>query len=129
VGWVLGVVRRPLNDDRRGWENPYALLPVSVKTGALTLHVQPGWFRDRESGRNITVWGVAAEYAVNPAWDVVGELFGENAEKPFMRAGLRWTPVKDYLDLDLTYVTRPGGTREERAVSLGLTWYGPPILP
>jgi hypothetical protein len=102
---------------------------VSVKTGALTLHVQPGWFRDRESGRNITVWGVAAEYAVNPAWDVVGELFGENSEKPFMRAGVRWTPLKDYLDLDLTYVTRPGGTRQERVVSLGLTWYGPPILP
>ena len=28
-----------------------------------------------------------------------------------------------------TYVTRTGGTREERLVSFGFTWYGPPILP
>lgn len=129
VGWVAGVVRRPQNEKYSGWENPYLLLPVSVKLGAFTWHAQPGWFRDRESGRNLTVWGVAGEYAINPAWDVVGEAFGQNSEKPFLRGGLRWTPVKNHLDLDLTYVTRPGGSRSERVTSLGFTWYGPPILP
>jgi hypothetical protein len=129
VGWVAGVVRRPLNERHDGWDNPYVLRPVSVKAGAFTLHVQPGWSRDREAGRSVTVWGVAGEYAVNPAWDVVGEVFGENSARPFVRAGLRWTPVKGYLDIDLTCLTRPGGERNERLVSLGLTWYGPPILP
>jgi hypothetical protein len=57
------------------------------------------------------------------------EVFGQNSERPFLRAGLRWTPIAKYLDIDLTYVTRPGGTRNERFVSLGFVLYGPPILP
>jgi len=129
VGWVLGVIRRPQSETHNGWENPYALLPVTYTTGTFTFHVQPGWARNRETGQDLTVWGAAAEWHVTPAWDVVGEVFGENSAKPFVRAGLRWTPIKDYLDIDLTYVTRTGGTREERLVSFGFTWYGPPILP
>ena len=129
VGWVAGVVRRPQNEVHRGWENPFALLPVSIKQGDVTWHAQPGWARDRETGRDLALWGLAAEYHVNPSWDVVGEAFGQNSERPFVRAGLRWTPIKDRLDLDLTYVTRPGGTREERLVSVGFSWYGAPFLP
>jgi hypothetical protein len=46
-----------------------------------------------------------------------------------VRLGVRYTPIREYLDLDISYVTRPGGTREERLVSIGFVWYGPPILP
>ena len=37
--------------------------------------------------------------------------------------------VKDVLDLDLTVVTRPGGTREERYLSLGVFWQSGRFLP
>ena len=129
MGWVVGVVRRPQNEMHRGWEHPFVLLPVSMKQGAVTWHAQPGWARDRETGRDLALWGLAAEYAINPGWDIVGEAFGQNSEKPFMRGGVRWTPIRDRLDLDLSYVTRPGGTRDERLVSVGLTWYGALFLP
>ena len=128
AGWVAGVVRRPQNETHRGWENPYVLLPVSWSVGAINFHVQPGWTRDRETGRDYAVWGAAIEHTTKPL-DLVAEIFGQGSEKPFVRAGLRWTPIKDYLDLDLSYVTRPGGTRDERLVSIGFVWYGPPILP
>jgi hypothetical protein len=128
AGWVVGVARRATNEEHRGWENPYVLLPVSWSAGDFNFHVQPGWARERESGRDLTVWGLAIEHTTKPL-DLVAEVFGVNSEKPFLRAGLRWTPIINYLDIDLTYVTRPGGTRDERLVSIGFTWYGPPILP
>lgn len=57
------------------------------------------------------------------------EVFGENAERPFVRAGVRLRLVKDELDLDLTVVARPGGTRDERFVSLGVFWQSGRWLP
>jgi hypothetical protein len=128
AGWVAGVTRRLENETHRGWDNPYLLLPVSWSVDRWNFHVQPGWARDRETGRDLFVWGLAAELTSKPL-DWVAEVFGQNSEKPFVRGGLRWTPIKDYLDIDLTYVTRVGGTRDERFVSLGFVWYGPPILP
>lgn len=128
VGWVVGVARRPTNEQYKGWDNPYVLVPVSWAVGDFNFHVQPGWARDRENKRDLAVWGVAVEHTSKPL-DIVAEVFGQNSEKPFVRAGLRWTPIHEHLDIDLTYVTRIGGTRDERLVSLGLVWYGPPFLP
>jgi len=118
VGVVLGVMR----------ESPYALLPVTFTSGDFTWHVQPGWARDRERRRNTTQWGVAGEFAANPCFSLVAEAFGENSERPFVRAGARWSVVRDRLDLDFTLVTRSGATREERFASLGITWYLGKIL-
>ena len=121
AGWVLGVAHRTTN-------SPYVLLPVSWSVGDFNFHVQPGWVRDRENKRDLAVWGVAVEHTSKPL-DIVAELFGQNSEKPFARAGLRWTPIIDYLDIDITYVWRLGGTRDDRLVSVGFVWYGPPFLP
>jgi hypothetical protein len=128
VGWVAGVTRRPANEDHKGWENPYLLLPVSWSAGDFNFHFQPGWARDREAGRELAVWGFAVEHTSKPL-DIVAEVFGQNSEKPYVRGGLRWTPIHERLDIDLTYVARVSGTKDERFVSLGLVWYGPPILP
>lgn len=59
----------------------------------------------------------------------VAEAFGRNAERPFLRAGGRVSVIRDSLDLDLTVVTRPGGTRDERFVSLGVFWQSGRFLP
>lgn len=129
VGLVLGVIRRPLAESNRGWEHPYALVPITFTSGDFTWHLQPGWARDRERRRDTTQWGVAGEYAVNPCLSIVAEAFGENTERPFLRAGVRWNAVRDRLDLDFTLVTRSGGAREDRFASLGLTWSVGKFLP
>jgi hypothetical protein len=130
--WSLGMTLG-LSDHRNqvhsGWNHPYVLLPLSISVEAVTIHLQPGWARDREPHRNLAVWGVAGEFAASERVTYLAEVFGENREKPFVRAGGRWTAIKDRLDLDLTYVTRPAGTREERYVSLGLTWQIGKSLP
>lgn len=129
AGVVAGVVRRPVNERFRGWDHPYVTLPLSIAIGDARVHVNAGWARDREAGRHLATWGLAAEAPLLPQITGVAEAFGQNSERPFLRAGARMTLVKDSLDLDLTLVTRPGGTRAERFVSLGVFWQSGRILP
>lgn len=128
AGWVVGVARRPQNEEHRGWENPYVLLPFSWSVGDFNFHVQPGWARDHEARRDVAVWGIAVEHTAKPL-GLLAEVFAQNSENPFVRLGVRYTPIPDSLEIDFSYVTRPGGVRDERLFSIGLAWYGPPILP
>lgn len=124
VGMVLGVTKRPLDESRRDWQHPYALGIFTQKLcGAPVLfHANLGWTRDAQARRDLTLWGVAVEGEVSDRVTLLAEAFGENSTSPFVRVGARWSVVKQRLDLDLSWVNRPGGTREERFVSLGVTW-------
>jgi hypothetical protein len=123
VGMVLGVTKRPLNELERDWRHPYALAVFTQKLcGApVHFHANLGWTRDAEARRDLTLWGVAVEGEVADRVTLLAEAFGENSASPFLRVGARWVVVKD-LAVDLSWVNRPGGTREERFVSLGVTW-------
>ena len=126
VGVVAGVTRKPLAESHRGWSNPYVVVPVSVKLGGeALLHANVGASHDRAQRRTVTLWGVALEAPVAPRTHFVAEAFGENAGTPFVRAGVRFTAIADRLDFDLTAVTKPGGGRGERYISLGFTWVSP----
>lgn len=131
VGLVVGATKRPRNETHRGWDNPYILgvFTQAICNTPLTLHANAGWARDREARRDLTLWGVALEAAVNDRLTLLGEVYGQNAQKPFVRIGGRWTAIKDRLDIDLSWVERRGGPSEERFVSIGVTWYSGAILP
>jgi hypothetical protein len=122
VGLVAGVTRRPLQEAHRGWVNTYVIVPVSIAIGDAALHLNAGWARYRHEDRNVTLWGVAGELPAGEGLTLVAEAFGENSQRPFLRAGGRWAVVKEVLDLDLTVVAKPGGTRDERFVYLGVFW-------
>jgi len=130
VGLVAGVTRKQ-RETHRGWENPYVIVPVSATSerAAATFDFSIGWSHDRAERRSVTLWGVGAETAVSTRLALLAEAFGENAARPFVRAGGRVTVIKDQLELDLTLVTRPGGSREDRFVSLGLLWQSGRFLP
>jgi hypothetical protein len=129
VGIVAGLARRPTNERYRGFDNPYLTVPVSLAVGSALVHVNAGWNRDREARRDLATWGIAGELPVAPRVTAVAETFGRNRERPFLRAGGRVSVVRDSIDLDLTLVTRPGGTRDERFVSLGVFWQSGRFLP
>ena len=129
VALVVGTVRRPQNEVRRGWQNPYVLVPFTHPLGEAAIHANVGWSRDAESRRNLTLWGVAFEAPMGERVAVVAEAFGENRERPFVRAGFRWTAIPEVLDFDLTAVARPGGERSDRYISFGFTVVTAPFLP
>ena len=131
VALVLGVTKRPRNESKRDWQHPYAYGVFTQKLcGAPVLfHANLGWTRDAQARRDLTLWGVAVEGEVTDRVTLLAEAFGENSASPFLRVGARWSVVKDRLDLDLSWVNRPGGTREERFVSLGVTWQTGALFP
>lgn len=129
VGLVLGVTRLPRQETHRGWDNPYAIVPVSFAMGESLLHANVGWARDKAERRDVTLWAVAFEAPQVGRFTPLAEAFGENSERPFVRAGLRMNLVEDQVDLDLTVVARPGGTRDERFLSLGVFWQSGRWLP
>lgn len=130
IGLVTGVNRKQ-RETHRGWENPYVIVPLSVTSEATgtTFHFATGWSHDRADDRDVTLWGVAAEKAVTPRLTLLAEAYGENAARPFFRAGGRYSLIRDRLDMDLTVVTRSGGTRADRLISLGLFWQTGRFLP
>ena len=128
VGWVVGVNRDPRREAQRGWKDPYALMPVSVAVGDALVHANLGLSRNRAERRDTSVWGAALEIpGARVTW--LAEAFGEGSEKPFVRAGARIGVVKDVFEVDVTIVGRPGGTREERYLSLGVFWQSGRFLP
>lgn len=129
TGVVAGVARRPLAESRRGWQNPYVQVPISVGLGPLLVHAQPGWARDAGARRHIALWGVAAESPVSPRLTLLGEAFGQERERPLLRAGLRWAAIRDALSLHLTYVVRIDGPTADRYANVGLTWQSAAFLP
>ena len=129
VGWVVGISRDPLRETPRGWQDPYVIVPVSVAVGEALVHANLGWSRNRAEGRDRAIWGAAVEIPGGERITWVGEAFGEGSGNPFLRAGLKFSVVKDVFDVDLTVVSRPGGTREERYFSLGVFWQSGRFLP
>lgn len=132
VGLVVGAVRFPQREAGTKRDDPYLLVPVSFQLGSETrlLHLNAGSVRNREEGRNLTLWGVAFETALaGTLITLLGEAFGENSRKPFFRVGGRWSAIPNRLDFDLTAVDRSGGTRAERFISLGLYFKTDAFIP
>ncbi len=133
VGLVAGVVRDPLREAKNDWGDPFVIVPVSLGFGAdkdtrWLVHLNLGTARNRQDARNLTLWGVAVEKPVTAAFTAVAEAFGENAAKPWLRAGGRWSLAEGF-DVDLTWVTRAGAPSAERYWSLGLHWEAAGVLP
>jgi len=120
VGVVGGVVRR--TEEGTGWENPYALgiLSWAVGESPTHFHANLGWTRNKLEARNSTLWSIAVERPVSTAFTVLAESFGDDRGNPFFRVGGRYAAIKDRLDFDLSFVTRSGGNKSDRFVSLGL---------
>src|SRR5262249_14686025 len=132
LGIVVGLLRHVQQEEVGGWENPYVVVPLSFRPGGLEgtlVHVNLGWLHDRLEHRDKTLWGLAFGALVGQRVTLLGEAFGENANRPFLRFGGRFNAIKDQLDFDLTFVTRSGGTRDERFISVGLYWQTGRVLP
>lgn len=124
IGLVAGLARNRLRETRSDWGDPYFIVPFSFGLGEdkdtrALVHLNLGTTRNREEARNLTLWGVALEKPVMDRLTLLGEAYGENTRKPFYRAGGRYTVIPDHLDIDLTWVGRSGGAKEDRLWSLG----------
>lgn len=133
IGLVAGLARALRREEKKDWGDPYVIVPVSFGLGEdkdtrALLHLNIGTTRNRAEDRYLTLWGVAIEKPVTERLTLLAEAFGENSRNPFIRAGGRYA-LFDKFDVDLTYVTRSGGEKEDRYWSLGFHWETSPLLP
>ena len=128
-GIVAGFARFVRRETHRGYEDPYALMPITwMPSAATTFHANLGWTRDRHAKSDSMVWGIAGEHAITPRVTLVAEAFGTDRDRPFGRIGARVNAAKG-LDFDFTVVGRSGGSGADRYLSIGLTWAPSPFLP
>src|SRR2546421_780993 len=61
-GFVIGASRFPLRASHRGYDDPYAIVPVTFTPDTATsIHLNVGWAHDDATGQHSATWGIAGE--------------------------------------------------------------------
>lgn len=110
---------QPSRGQAYAWGN-VAINAVFTQTLApdWTGHVNVGWTRDRIARQSSTTWAVAGEWAATPWLDVVAEVYGDDRQRPWLGAGLRWTASKAW-SWNVSYAVQNDAVRT-RLVGVGV---------
>lgn len=104
--------------------NSYAYLPFTAAFAQdrFFLHTNLGWLRDKANREDRATWGLGGEYFLYPQLAVMAETFGDDKNKPYGQAGLRYWLIPDLLQIDTTVGQQHDGGRSSRWLSFGLRW-------
>lgn len=93
---------------------------LSVPYGAWLLHANAGLLHSHQDHTNRVTWAVAAERpgAIGQL-DLMGEIYGDNKNSPWVQVAARWTAIPDKLSFDVSYGVHASSTRE-RLATLGM---------
>jgi hypothetical protein len=91
---------------------------VTHPAGPWLLHANVGWSRNEIERRNATLWSAAAERTGIGAFDLMGEVFGDDRDPAWINAGLRWNAMPGRLAIDGSYGLQMAASRARR-VTLG----------
>ena len=124
-GFAFGITRP---DHGRGGAD-YAYVPLSLmsSTGRAVVHFNLGWLRDHVLRASRTTWGLGAEYACTERVSVFGEVFGDDATDPKLRAGFSFGLIPDRIQLDTTYGHSTAAAHDSDFYSIGINIYMPPF--
>lgn len=76
---------------------------VTVPHGDWLLHANLGAERSEAERLNTTTWALAVERTGLGAFDLMGEVFGDDRNDPWLNAGLRWNVLTKRLMVDASY--------------------------
>jgi hypothetical protein len=76
----------------------------------LTGHANLGWVRSQSARRTARTWNLAAEVAMGNGVDVMAEVYGEQHDKPWFGAGVRFAAT-DKLNIDASYSLQSGAAK------------------
>ena len=127
MGLVAGTVRHP-QLPARDW---FAYVPMSFSfvDDRFVVHVNAGWLREGESGRQRGTWGIGSETRLHPRLFFIAEVYGQNEGKASHQVGVRYWIVRDRVQLDATYGNIAGDRITDRWFSIGLRLLSPAFLP
>ena len=76
---------------------------LTVPRGDWLLHANLGAERTEGEPRNTAIWALAVEHSGPGAFDLMGEVFGDDRNDPWLNAGLRWNAQPQRLMVDASY--------------------------
>jgi hypothetical protein len=121
-GLAAGVIHDPNAEQNR--QEYFAHLPFShsFMDDRFLAHANLGWLRERETHDDLLTWALASEYAITDRTRVVGEIFGEDDERPHFQLGVAHWLSPDRVQIDFTWGDRLDRHHEERFFSVGLVF-------
>lgn len=133
-GWGLGFgsVRHPaINTQNNLTGDIYAYTPLSFSfyDDSFVLHANLGWLHENETRRDRMTWGLGSETQLDQRTWLIAEAFGQNQNKPFYQAGLRYWMVPGRMQIDTTYGNRFGNDMQERWLTIGMRLLSTQLLP
>jgi len=126
-----------------GMKSAFAYVPVSVSLAAdrLILHVNAGWHFERDvhehngvqhaDAHHAATWAARADLLLPFADDrltVIGELYGEDRDRPEYQGGIRSIVLPDRLTVDVSWGGHSVSGRRGAGWTLGATWTPPPFF-
>lgn len=132
-GWGLGFgnVRHPaINTQNNLIGDLYAYAPLSFSfhDDRFVLHTNLGWLQEKETRHDRMTWGIGSETQIDQRTWLIAEAFGQNQDKSFYQAGLRYWIKPGHVQVDTTYGNRLGSDTQERWLSIGMRLLSGPLL-
>jgi hypothetical protein len=113
LAWALGYSR----EAGKGWlqTEQTANLVATLPADPVSVHLNLGRTRDRQSRVATTTWGLAVEHEgtkLGPVtWAPMLEIFGDDRDSPWLNAALRVTVLPERFFLDLSVGQKLGGDK------------------
>lgn len=122
-GLAAGTVRHPaVNPGPNLLGNNYVYIPFSAsfQDDALIVHVNYGWLREHETGKNLATWGAGTEFNLSNRITFISEIFGDSNPAIFTQVGGRFSLIPGLLQIDSTLGQRLDGADNKRWISFGI---------
>ena len=126
IGFAAGYATQP-GSEQSG--SPYLYVPVSFSLAddRMVIHTNLGNLRERETRKNHLTWGIGGELQTTERLYVIAESYGQDKDNAFFQTGLRYWVIPGHVQIDTTYGSRFGHSREERWLSIGLRLITPSL--
>jgi hypothetical protein len=126
IGLAAGYATLP-GSDQSG--SPYLYVPISFSLAddRLVIHTNVGNLRERETHKNRPTWGIGGELQTTERLYVIAESYGQDKGSAFFQTGLRYWVMPGHVQIDTTYGSQFGHSREERWISIGLRLITPSL--
>jgi hypothetical protein len=105
------------------FDNALLVVPLTLRLNQeLRVNLNAGWSYTHSRGRKEQLFlGAQVEYAITSDVSLMAEVFGRDGDPIGRQMGVRWTPGKGDVDVDLLYGRRLDGTTP-RTVTLGVSF-------
>jgi hypothetical protein len=90
LAWGLGTQREP-GGSMKHETSFLALVATREWADGWLTHANLGWVRSESASASATTWNLAIEKPVGNGVDLMAEVYGDDRERPWLGAGVRWS--------------------------------------